>query len=53
MNTVSYTPARHFAKGKNDPALRAKLAISADLAIRAGKAGFTFRAVIADSAYGD
>jgi len=50
---VPYTPARHFAKGKNDPAFRAKLAIGADLAVRARDAGFTFRAVAADSAYGD
>ena len=41
------------AKGKNDPAFRTKLAIGADLAIRARDAGFAFRAVCADSAYGD
>jgi hypothetical protein len=50
---VPYTPARHFAKGKNDPGFRTKLAIGADLAVRARDAGFTFRAVAADSAYGD
>src|SRR5262249_18278635 len=32
---------------------RTKLAIGADLAIRAREAGFAFRAVAADSAYGD
>jgi hypothetical protein len=32
---VQYTPARHFAKGKNDPAFRTKLQIGADLKIRA------------------
>ena len=53
VHAVPYTPARHFAKGKNDPAFRTKLAIGADLAIRAREAGFTFRAVVADSAYGD
>src|SRR6266705_1816463 len=52
-HVVPYTPARHFAKGKSDPAFRTKLAIGADLAIRARAAGFVFRAVAADSAYGD
>src|SRR6266487_1798692 len=53
VHAVPYTPARHFAKGKNDPAFRTKLQIGADLAIRARDAGFVFRAVCADSAYGD
>jgi hypothetical protein len=53
VDAVPYTPARHFAKGKNDPAFRTKLAIGARLAIRAREAGFAFRAVVADSAYGD
>ena len=53
VHAVPYTPAKHFAKGKNDPAFRTKLAIGAGLAIRAREAGFTFRAVVADSAYGD
>ncbi len=39
--------------GKNDPGFRTKLAIGADLAIRARAAGFAFRAVCADSAHGD
>jgi hypothetical protein len=53
LHAVPYTPARHFAKGKNDPAFRTKLKIGADLAVRARDAGFCFRAVVADSAYGD
>jgi len=53
VNAVPYTPARHFAKGKSDPGFRTKLAIGADLAVRARDAGFAFRAVAADSAYGD
>ena len=53
VHAVPYTPARHFAKGKNDPAFRTKLAIGADLAVRARDAGFMFRAVVADCAYGD
>src|SRR5712664_295229 len=53
VHAVPYTSARHFAKGKNDPAFRTKLAIGADLAAAAAAAGFVFRAVVADSAYGD
>src|SRR5262249_11248417 len=53
LHAVPYTPARHFAKGKNDPGFRTKLAIGADLAVQAKAAGFTFRAAVADSAYGD
>jgi SRSO17 transposase len=53
VHAVPYTPARHFAKGKNDPAFRTKLQIGADLAIQAKAAGFAFRAAVADSAYGD
>jgi SRSO17 transposase len=53
VDAVPYTPAKHFAKGKNDPAFRTKLAIGAGLAVRAREAGFAFRAVVADSAYGD
>jgi hypothetical protein len=53
VHAVPCTPARHFAKGKNDPAFRTKLQIGAALAATAREAGFTFRAVVADSAYGD
>src|SRR5947209_9419217 len=53
VHAVPYTPAKHFAKGKGDPGFRTKLAIGADLAVRARDAGFVFRAVAADSAYGD
>jgi hypothetical protein len=53
VHAVPYTPARHFAKGKNDPGFRTKLAIGAGLAVQARKAGFAFRAVVADCAYGD
>jgi hypothetical protein len=53
VHAVPYTPARHFAKGKNDPAFRTKLAIGAGLAAQARQAGFVFRAVVADCAYGD
>jgi hypothetical protein len=53
VHAVPYTPARHFAKGKGDPGFRTKLAIGAELAMAARAAGFVFRAVAADSAYGD
>ena len=53
VDAAPYTPAKHFAKGKSDPGFRTKLAIGADLAVRARKEGFVFRAVAADSAYGD
>src|SRR6201996_1452743 len=39
VHAVPYTPARHFAKGKSDPAFATKLAIGADLAGRARDAG--------------
>jgi SRSO17 transposase len=32
VHAVPYIPARHFAKGRNGPAFRTKLAIGADLA---------------------
>ena len=53
VHAVPYTPAKYFAKGKNDPEFRTKLVIGAELAVRARAQGFTFRAVVADSAYGD
>ena len=53
VHAVPYTPAKHFEKGKSDPGFRTKLAIGADLAVRARTAGFSFRAVAADSGYGD
>src|SRR6185312_15150117 len=34
VRPVPYTPAKHFAKGKNDPAFRTKLAIDAGLALQ-------------------
>ena len=43
VHAVPYTPARHFGKGKNDPAFRTKLAIGADLAVKARDAGFVLR----------
>jgi SRSO17 transposase len=42
VHAVPYTSAKHFAKGKNDPAFRTKLQIGAGLAIRGQAAGFVF-----------
>ncbi|WP_329429478.1 IS701 family transposase [Streptosporangium sp. NBC_01495] len=53
VHAQPYTPAKHFPHGRNDPAFRTKLAIGAELARQAGRAGFAFRAVTADCAYGD
>jgi hypothetical protein len=53
VHAVPYTPARHFGKGRSDPAFRTKLQIGAGLAVAARAAGFVFRAVAADCAYGD
>ena len=52
VHAMPYTLARHFPKGKNDPAFRTKLQIGAGLAAQAQEAGFAFRAVAADGAYG-
>jgi SRSO17 transposase len=48
-----YTPAHHFAKGKEDPQFRTKLKIAVELVRRAVQAHIPFRAVVADSFYGE
>lgn len=48
-----YTPEQHFAHGKRDPAFRTKLKLAVELVRQALQAGFTFRAVVADSFYGE
>jgi hypothetical protein len=53
VDAEPYTPAKHFPKGKNDPGFRTKLQIGTGLALQGRAAGFVFRAVAADSAYGD
>ena len=53
LHADPYTPAKHFGKGRNDPGFRTKLQIGGELARRTEAAGFPFRAVAADSAYGD
>jgi hypothetical protein len=53
LEVEPYTPAHHFPHGKADPAFRTKLAIGAESVRRAMEAGIPFRAVVADSFYGE
>ncbi len=48
-----YTPAHHFEGAKNDPAFRTKLKIASQLVERAVQRSIPFRAVVADSFYGE
>jgi SRSO17 transposase len=48
-----YTPESYFAKGKNDPDFRTKLKIALQLVQQAIQQGWPFRAVVADSFYGE
>jgi SRSO17 transposase len=48
-----YTPAHHFEGGKNDPAFRTKLEIASELVELAVERNMPFRAVVADSFYGE
>ena len=52
VHAVPYTPAKHFAKGKSDPGFRTSWR-SARPGGQGQGCGFVFRAVAADSAYGD
>ena len=53
IDVEPYTPAVYFAKGKNDPQFRTKLVIARQLVERAMQEGIPFRAVVADSFYGE
>jgi SRSO17 transposase len=48
-----YTPAHHFDGGKNDPLFRTKLKIASELVELALERSIPFRAVVADSFYGE
>lgn len=48
-----YTPSHHFEGGKNDPRFRTKLKMASELVELAVKEGIPFRAVVADSFYGE
>src|SRR5215217_5275917 len=53
MDFEPYTPSHHFEGGKNDPAFRTKLKIASELVEMAVGRGSPFRAVVADSFYGE
>jgi SRSO17 transposase len=53
VHVEPYTPAHHFAQGKADPGFRTKLTIARELVERAVAASLPFRAVVADSFYGE
>jgi hypothetical protein len=48
-----YTPAHHFKGGKQDPTFRTKLKIARELVELSVEEGIPFRAVVADSFYGE
>ncbi len=48
-----YTPAHWFERSRSDPQFRTKLTIGAELVGRAIERGLPFRAVVADSFYGE
>ncbi|MDP9487670.1 MAG: IS701 family transposase [Actinomycetota bacterium] len=48
-----YTPSHHFEGGKNDPQFRTKLKIAKELVEQAVQKSIPFRAVVADSFYGE
>ena len=54
VNFEPYTPAHHFEGGKEDPKFRTKLKIAAQLVEQSvQEEGIPFRAVVADSFYGE
>jgi hypothetical protein len=48
-----YTPKHHFEGGTSDPRFRTKLEIASQLVERSVQTGVPFRAVVADSFYGE
>ena len=48
-----YTPAHHFERGRTDPDFRTKLKIAQELVEHSVASGVPFRAVVADSFYGE
>ena len=53
LEVEPYTPKHHFEVGKTDPAFRTKLQIAGRLVERSVAMGVPFRAVVADSFYGE
>lgn len=53
IDVEPYTPAHHFARGTADPQFRTKLQLAVELTRRAVQLHIPFRAVVADSFYGE
>ena len=53
LEVEPYTPKHHFEDGRNDPKFRTKLEIARRLVERSVVDGVPFRAVVADSFYGE
>jgi hypothetical protein len=53
LDVVPYEPAARLPRGKTDPAFRTKPELAIDLVARARERGVSFRAVVADSVYGE
>jgi len=53
LHVRPYTPAARLAGGKQHPAFRTKPQLALDLVMAARAAGIPFRAVVADSLYGE
>src|SRR5258708_4147483 len=53
VDVEPYTPALYFREGKKDPPFRTKLKIALQLVHRAIQDAMPFRAVVADSLYGE
>jgi len=53
LDVVPYEPAARLPRGKADPALRTKPQLAVDRVARARARGVAFRAVVADSLYGE
>ncbi len=53
LEVEPYTPAHHFERGGTDPDFRTKLKMARGLVERSVASGVPFRAVVADSFYGE
>lgn len=53
LEVMPYTPSDWFPRGKKDPAFRTKLAIAIELVKQAVAGQWLFKAVVADSFYGE
>jgi SRSO17 transposase len=53
LHVRPYTPASRLAKGQHDPTFRTKPQVAKELVSAARTAGIPFRAVVADSLYGE